>query len=338
MHPFPPSAPIWPALIAALPVGAVGVWMFNGKRKSRPSDAVVWFVAGLALSWSYLAIAMRMPRTETFEDTVLTLLWLAVFVGCLVTWIRLDVKQNPKGTAVFMTALAALGLAASSWLPAIASAREAAARSQCKNNLHDLGVAFHEYDEDHSVLPPHVEGDPPASWRVGLLPYLDHDALHVEYDFSSPWDSNQNQAIAREYVAEYSCPSIPPNYQNRNRLRFTSYALALGERTFWPADASLNLASATDGSSQTLLLVEACGQEIVWTEPRDIEVSSTPIGINLPGNAEGRSGGLASSYHTGGAHVLMADGAVRFLNAEVNPKTLEALLTTDGAEDVGDEF
>ena len=77
MHSFPPPAPIWPAVIIALPLGAVGVWMFNGKRKSRPSDAVVWFVAGVVLNWSYLAMAMRMPRTEAFENTVHSLLWLS---------------------------------------------------------------------------------------------------------------------------------------------------------------------------------------------------------------------------------------------------------------------
>jgi prepilin-type processing-associated H-X9-DG protein len=79
-----------------------------------------------------------------------------------------------------------------------------------------------------------------------------------------------------------------------------------------------------------VLVVEACGKEIIWTEPRDLPLEETPVGINLPGEKPLTSAGLFSSYHRQGAHVLMADGSVRYLSDRTSPEVLEAILTADG--------
>jgi prepilin-type processing-associated H-X9-DG protein len=113
---------------------------------------------------------------------------------------------------------------------------------------------------------------------------------------------------------------------------FTSYAAVAGEHTLWPGHRPLSLDAATDGTSVTLLVVEACGQQIVWTEPWDVKTGEAPAGINLPGVAKGRSAGILSSYHTGGANVTLADGAVRFLNQDIDSEVLNALLTADGGD------
>jgi prepilin-type processing-associated H-X9-DG protein len=89
-----------------------------------------------------------------------------------------------------------------------------------------------------------------------------------------------------------------------------------------------------DGLSYTLMLTEACGQQIVWTEPRDVDMSVSPIGINLDGEVEGRSPGVASSYHPTGCHVLFGDGAVRFLSRTIDPEVLKALITANGNETI----
>ena len=82
--------------------------------------------------------------------------------------------------------------------------------------------------------------------------------------------------------------------------------------------------------------MEACGTRIVWTNPEDIDVDSATIGINLLSHEPGLSDGIMSSHHTGGAQAALADGSVRFISADTDPKILKALLTVDGKEPVAD--
>ena len=60
------------------------------------------------------------------------------------------------------------------------------------------------------------------------------------------------------------------------------------------------------------------------------------VGMNLPGRRPYTSPGTWSSFHKDGAHTLMADGAVRFLNKNTDPQVLKALLTATGGETVGE--
>src|SRR5262245_42410440 len=82
-------------------------------------------------------------------------------------------------------------------LPAVQQAREAARRSQCKNNLKQFGLALHNYHEAFSTFPmaetnpsngPACNGGPGAGWcgfsvHVMLLPYLDQGPLYNQINF-----------------------------------------------------------------------------------------------------------------------------------------------------------
>lgn len=87
-----------------------------------------------------------------------------------------------------------------------------------------------------------------------------------------------------------------------------------------------------------LLLAEACGQNIVWTEPRDVDVSQVPLGVNLPGSQPLASHGLVSSRHTmldaAGANTLFADGHGEFISNDVDPDVLRALVTAGAGDEV----
>src|SRR4051812_6730319 len=70
-------------------------------------------------------------------------------------------------------------------LPAVQQAREAARRSQCKNNLKQIGLALHNYHDTANTLPPGWIGDPTGSnagnrwgWGTMILPYLDQAPLY----------------------------------------------------------------------------------------------------------------------------------------------------------------
>lgn len=83
----------------------------------------------------------------------------------------------------------------------------------------------------------------------------------------------------------------------------------------------------TDGLSSTLMIVEACKLNIVWMQPRDIDAET----FTKVGDPNG-----IWSQHTGGAHILIADGSVRFLSTFVDPKVVKGLISKNGGEHITD--
>lgn len=120
-------------------------------------------------------------------------------------------------------------------LPAVQQAREAARRTQCKNNLKQIGLAMHNYHDVYNCFPhnqnrwvnpaiPNIGGDqiPQFSWLVGILPYIDQAPLFNAFDTNvNVSDGNGgviagnrnhnaigvNEALARQPIPAYTCPS-----------------------------------------------------------------------------------------------------------------------------------
>lgn len=234
------------------------------------------------------------------------------------------------------------GFIALFFVPTFGVAGEATRRAQCKNNLRQIGLALENINEQHGEFPDSQirKGDSPAhSWRVEILPYLDRRPDFEAYDHTTPWDSAQNLPMAQKYQMAYDCPSIPRRLTaaRRDQLgrQFTAYATLNGPDAAFQNGNGRPLSDFSDGASNTAIVAEACGQQIVWTEPRDIELTDESLGINLPGHKSGQSIGSWSSYHRGGAHTLLADGSVRFLSVATDPRVLRAITTATGGEDVG---
>ncbi|MDA0284086.1 MAG: DUF1559 domain-containing protein [Planctomycetota bacterium] len=104
-------------------------------------------------------------------------------------------------------------------LPAVQQAREAARRSQCKNNLKQIGLAIHNYHDVFSSFPPGVVpqdsvGRRGASWLTRILPYLDQAASYDQITFDdTDWTMQSNrpnrnwQVTSELRVAALLCPS-----------------------------------------------------------------------------------------------------------------------------------
>ncbi|MEI8019225.1 MAG: DUF1559 domain-containing protein, partial [Schlesneria sp.] len=84
-------------------------------------------------------------------------------------------------------------------LPAVQQAREAARRTQCKNNLKQIGLALHNYHDTYKLFPAahlnDVEGEPKLSWRVSILPFLGEAGRYNAYQFDDAWDSPLNSGL-----------------------------------------------------------------------------------------------------------------------------------------------
>ena len=97
------------------------------------------------------------------------------------------------------------------FLPAVRSAREAARRAQCTNNLKQIGLALFNYEDIQGRLPAAAiadkDGRPLLSWRVAILPYLECSSLYSKFHLDEPWDSPSNLALLESMPLVYACPS-----------------------------------------------------------------------------------------------------------------------------------
>lgn len=217
-------------------------------------------------------------------------------------------------------------------LPAVQQAREAARRSQCKNNLKQIGLAIHNYESTHGCLPPHCVMNHGPTWWVQILPFADEANTFNLLKFDRPNDaflfsSNvPNRAIMNRYAPNYmTCPSsslrkFMPRAADVNVLKATYVSIAGSEdhptvdttNTSWGRHSgggtfvqgkSIRLRDVSDGLSNTLLVGEQSG----WGGPlgdRDIR------SYVFDPNADGHNAGSSWVSNNGGPRVPNGDGSL----------------------------
>ncbi len=214
------------------------------------------------------------------------------------------------GTLLMLPVLIAL------LLPAVQAAREAARRAQCVNNLKQIALAMHNYESINGHLPAAAsvdsEGKPRLSWRVAILPLLGQQALYDQFKQDEPWDGPNNIRLLNQIPVVYRCPSDPVSSPTT-----TSYQAIVGAGTIFEGPDGVKISSITDGTSNTLLVVEA-KTPVAWTKPDDVDLAQVTTAIG--------------SRHPGGGNVVMADGSVRFLKSSINPVILKAMTTRAAGE------
>ncbi len=102
-------------------------------------------------------------------------------------------------------------------LPAVQKVREAAARTQCTNNLKQLGLALHGFHDANHVFPASGwtiagPGNPAGKyvgWRPLTLPYIEQENLQKLYNFNLNWWEGTNPTAGAVPVKTYQCPSVP---------------------------------------------------------------------------------------------------------------------------------
>ncbi len=178
-----------------------------------------------------------------------------------------------------------IGLLIALLLPAIQSAREAARRIQCSNNLKQVGVALHNYQSSVGRFPPITvlpigQTFQPWSAHARLLPYLEETGLAELIDWKKTPEFTGNPLAAKTRVATYMCPG-EINDRERQTPTLTHYPLNyvfnqgtwfiydptngdVGDGAFMP-NRAFRAAEFTDGLSKTLAASEAKAyQSNIW--------------------------------------------------------------------------
>ena len=265
------------------------------------------------------------------------------FVTCVLTGIPAIIlgiislgKINRSGGALKGSGLATAGIVMGSvgsllmtvapifialLLPALQSAREAARRNASTNNLKQIGLALHNYHDVYKSFPPRAvldaNGRPLLSWRVLILPYMEHQALYEQFRLDEPWDSAHNRPLLDRMPEGYASPSSAPDQPGT-----TLYQVPVGPGTaFDDPSKKLSAQNFPKGLASAIFVVETYSDRAVnWTEPQDLSYDPVNPRHEL-GNA--RSAGIFLA--------LMGDGSVRTIGEDVDDTTLQAMLAPRAA-------
>ncbi len=208
-------------------------------------------------------------------------------------------------------------------LPTIGTAKPAARRAQCINQMKQITLAILNYERTHGHLPPPYttddEGNPLHSWRVLILPFVEEQDLYDAIDLTKPWHHPHNLALQAQMPYLYQCPSVQPDHHDVT----TAYVAILGKHTAWPRSGKRTMDDITDGPSKTLALLESEKHRVHW-------MSTADPGIEMIGplNAAGETL-VSSSNHNGGVVYSRCDASVGFLASDTDLSYLRSLITVD---------
>ncbi len=186
-----------------------------------------------------------------------------------------------------LVVIAIIGVLVALLLPAVQSARAAARRTQCMNNLKQWGLAVQNYENALGKLPygtisdggTSINGQDRKTFVVALWPYMEQSNVNDIYDDSLPFWHIDNEAARLVQVPYYYCPEDGPGYWRANQYQFAlgNYVVNFGnanflqnEPQFLPAPfgdfsngegVQTKMSQVTDGLSNTVFMAEIVQME-----------------------------------------------------------------------------
>lgn len=243
-------------------------------------------------------------------------------------------SKRPRGFSLIelLVVIAIVAVLLALLLPAVQQAREAARRTQCLNNLKQIGLALHNYLEQFSVFPPSSTNDVEQggwignplkrhihSWASLILPQIGSASLYNSINFSVSALHPDNLPVASQVIPIYRCPSYsgPAFSLDRNYTRFApNYAIqnyvAMGasdvghiygqntglfepDGVIYPL-SSTRSAEITDGLSNTMLIVETREKKMsVWIDGGTAAVVARRYDASNPPTYAGTE--ISLNYH-----------------------------------------
>ena len=212
-----------------------------------------------------------------------------------------------------LVVIAIIGVLIALLLPAVQSAREAARRAQCTNNLKQIGLALHNYHSTMGKFPPAYtvdkNGKPLHSWRTLILPFVEQAGLYDKIKLDEPWNSEHNMKLFKGHVIDvYNSPGAgPPSTK-------TTYQTIRAPGSLFPGDKAQRIDDIRDGASNTVMVVETNpAKGVEWFMPDDY----TPT---APDPVQGLKGVWPGLILAG-----FADGSVRSVSDRMTPDLFQRL-------------
>ena len=288
-------------------------------------------------------------------------------------------KSRPGFTLIeLLVVIAIIAILIALLLPAVQQAREAARRTQCKNNLKQIGIALHNYHDVYRMFAPgHVSVAPSEpgghadfhwGWGSMIMPMMEMSNLqdssgHSVMNMRNAATNAQTKPVLQTPIPAFRCPSdIGPNTNNIltmgfQRLATSNYAGVHNSDHYNGRNCAdhhtrggmfygmgcVRIRDVTDGTSNTLMVGERKWQirdvdgivrtaaaahswgGVIWGDWRRGYLYGVGVyKLNLDGTDQAsgahfhRARQGFSSFHTGGAQFLMADGSVRFLSENID--------------------
>jgi len=255
-----------------------------------------------------------------------------------------------------LVVIAIIGVLVGLLLPAVQAAREAARRSSCQNNSMQIGLAMHSHEFTYERLPMGVinsngpiRNEPigqHVSWMVQILPFIEQVNAFEHFDQEAGAYAPENAPVRTLSIGTFRCPSCPiassdvtVSFEDQLRsVGLSDYAgchhaseapIAEDNNGVLFLNSRIRYSDILDGSSQTILIGEAIPDagSLGWTSGTRSTLRNTGSGINSdrPMNAMTASvdrgsmtvGGF-SSFHSGGANFVFADGSIHFLSNSID--------------------
>jgi hypothetical protein len=206
-------------------------------------------------------------------------------------------------------------------VPAIQQAREAARRTQSKNNLRQLGLTLHTYHDACRCFPPggtfDADGRGHHGWPALAWPFLEASPYPNAIDYNKPWDSQRNAPYFR---IKFSCLSNPSIHDDVGEHEF-GHAHYSANSHLLAANSALKL-SEIDNHADTFIVGELGGDFIPWGCPYNWRPLT---GLTTNPRTYGRPENIGGQF-------LMVDGTVRWIAPDVSADVLKALRGPDLAQ------
>lgn len=304
-----------------------------------------------------------------------------------------------------LVVIAIIGVLVALLLPAVQAAREAARRTQCMNNLKQLALGVHNYNDANRVFPAGARSSNNLAWRCFILPFIEEQNLHDLMESYGAFNTgvirgntnnegdNKANLIATTKVDGFLCPSSDyllttktSNWLTDGRKQYVSHYIgvagAIGEispgryytskfagspdtfKTNYGGFAlngililngSVKAKTVTDGLSKTLLIgekqngavdgwtagayISGTGDPLTGNHASSTTTRATPaiknvsFAINYPDiDLDNDNHYAFGSAHAGGAQFAMADGAVVFVQEDIEMTLYKAICSRNEGE------
>jgi prepilin-type N-terminal cleavage/methylation domain-containing protein len=233
-------------------------------------------------------------------------------------------------------------------LPAVQSARESGRRTQCMNNMKQIGLGILNYVDSYKVFPPSWVATPARSNFIYIFPYTEYNFIYKQYDFKADWNDPKNATAVNNNVSMLVCPSAPggrnyiSDYAVDSQISSDDYTVLTQTNKINPRTNYYNLFATitafqgpprleqvTDGLSFSIMLFEDGGRPFhyvqgslgtgtpsgsQWADVNNYFDTNSPSAICGDGDRVWNCDNDNEIYcfHSGGCVFLYGDDAVRF--------------------------